>query len=505
MSEQQRYKLHWITALIEMLKTLKEAILPLVVLVFANGFKGGGTGLWYVDYLSFLIFGVLIISLFVSGIIKWKRFEYWFEDDELRIESGLFVKKKRYIPFDRIQSLDYTEGIFHRPFGLVKVKVETAGSSNAKQAEGELTAITKAAAKRVETELAEAKKRQKGMSAEEIGMDTPLVAPMEEMPIKEESNFRKVFLMSSKDLLVLATTSGGVGVILSGAAIFLSQFGELLPFEWMFEEISSFIKFGVLIVAIAVFLGLLGVWILSVGMTLLSHYNFTVEMNEEDIVITRGLLEKKKVTVPLKRIQSVVVVENPIRKLFGYATVSIHSAGGGIGQNSKINLFPIVKRDRVLLYLEDVFPDLHLEEPANRLTAKGRPFYYRIDFLWMLPAIGALTYFFFPYGLLSLAIIPAIIALGIWQHRSAAYGIVGNQLTFRFRGISLQTAYMKKKRIQSMEMKQSYFHRRKGVATVIANIKSGMGVFHANVHHMEVEEAERIFNWYEKGGSTSDE
>ncbi|MFC5602158.1 PH domain-containing protein [Sporosarcina koreensis] len=504
MSEQKRYKLHWVTAVIEMLKTLKEAILPLVVLIFANGWKGGGTGLWYVDYLSFIIFGVLIVGLFVSGIIKWKRFEYWFEDDELRIESGLFVKKKRYIPFDRIQSLDYTEGIFHRPFGLVKVKVETAGSSSAKQAEGELTAITKDAAKCVETEMAEAKKRQREVQA----VEGETADSLEEMPVveeTEETKFRKIFTMTTKDLLVLATTSGGVGVILSGAAIFLSQFGELLPFEWMFEEISAFIKFGVLIVAIAIFLGLLGVWILSVGMTLLSHFNFTVEMNEEDIVITRGLLEKKKVTVPLKRIQSVVVVENPFRKLFGYASVAIHSAGGSIGQSSKINLFPIVKRGRVESYLEDIFPDLELEEPTKKLTAKGRPFYYRIDFLWMVPVIGLLTYFFFPYGLFSLAIIPVIIAFGMWQHRSAAYDIAGNQLTMRFRTFSLQTAYMMKKRIQSMEMKQSYFHKRKGVASVLANIKSGMGVYHATVQHMDVEEAEKILNWYEKGRSVSDE
>ena len=296
MSEQQRYKLHWITAIIEMLKTMKEAILPLVVLVFANGWREGGTGLWYVDYLSFIIFGVLIIILFISGIIKWKRFEYWFEDDELRIESGLFVKKKRYIPFDRIQSLDYTEGIFHRPFGLVKVKVETAGSSSAKQAEGELTAITKEAAKRVEIELAEAKKRLREVPAIE-GETANLT---EELPVEEETVLRKLFTMTTKDLLVLATTSGGVGVILSGVAIFLSQFGDLLPFEWMFEEISAFIKFGVMIVAIASFLGLLAVWIFSVAMTFLSHYNFTIELDKEDIIITRGLLEKKRVTVPLK-------------------------------------------------------------------------------------------------------------------------------------------------------------------------------------------------------------
>ncbi|MFK4998581.1 PH domain-containing protein [Bacillus sp. N9] len=50
-------------------------------------------------------------------------------------------KKKRYIPFERIQSLDFSEGIFHRPFGLVKVKVETAGG--AKESEAEMSAIKK--------------------------------------------------------------------------------------------------------------------------------------------------------------------------------------------------------------------------------------------------------------------------------------------------------------------------------------------------------------------------
>src|SRR5690606_37968680 len=198
MSDQKRYKLHWVTAIIEILKTLKEALLPLVVLIFANGWNRGKTGLWYFDYLSFIIFGVLIVSLAVAGIVKWKRFEYWFEDDELRIESGLFVKKKRYIPFDRIQSLDYTEGIFHRPFGLVKVKVETAGSSSAKQAEGELTAITKEAAKRVEIEMAEAKKRQREKPAAEA--ETADVLELEEIPEVEEKSFRKIFTMTTKDL-----------------------------------------------------------------------------------------------------------------------------------------------------------------------------------------------------------------------------------------------------------------------------------------------------------------
>ena len=487
-----RYKLHWITAIIEVLKTLKEMILPLIVLVFANGLKDLGTGKWYIDYASFIIFGVLLIVFFVTGIIKWKRFEYWFEEDELRIEYGLFVKKKRYIPFDRIQSLDYTEGILHRPLKLVKVKVETAGSSSAKKSEAELTAITKDAAKRIEMEIAEAKNRRKDVPIEE--------GELTEEPHIEEAQERSIFTLSAKDLLILATTSGGIGVILSGAAIFLSQFSEMIPFEWMYEEVSGFIKFGFMIVAIVVFLGFVAVWGLSVAMTFFSYYSFSVALDGQDIIITRGLLEKKRMTVPLNRVQSVRIVENPLRQLFGYAAVVIDSAGGGGAEGAKINLFPLVKKANVNGSLKEIFPDLILAEPTNKLPARGKHFYYRIDFLWMAPAIGALIYFFFPYGLLALLIIPVIILFGLWQHRSAAYEIAGNQLIMRFRGFSLQTAFLMKKRVQSMEMKQNYFHKRKNVATLAASIKSGMGIFRAQVFHMEEAEAERILAWYEKSG-----
>ena len=68
----------------------------------------------------------------------------------------------------------------------------------------------------------------------------------------------------------------------------------------------------------------------------------------------------------------------------------------------------------------------------------------------------------------------------------------------RFRGFSLQTAYLMKKRIQSLKMKQNYFHKRKRVATLAASIKSGVSVFNAQISFMDEEEAEKILSWYEK-------
>src|SRR5690606_30666806 len=85
----------------------------------------------------------------------------------------------------------------------------------------------------------------------------------------------------------------------------------------------------------------------------------TIQRDEDHIYITRGLLEKKKVSVPLKRVQGIKVSQNPLRELFGYATVMVESAGGSIGdKDEKIRLFPLVKTERMIPILAELFPEL---------------------------------------------------------------------------------------------------------------------------------------------------
>ena len=80
MSEAKR--LHPIAAVISFLKGLKEAILPLIVLLFV-GREDSGFGLW-----QFAIFFIFILVSLLSGILRWLRYTYRVEEGELRIESG---------------------------------------------------------------------------------------------------------------------------------------------------------------------------------------------------------------------------------------------------------------------------------------------------------------------------------------------------------------------------------------------------------------------------------
>lgn len=481
-------RLHPISAIITSAKALKSMIFPLIIIIATNGFHFSlnfhSDNFWRTFFL-FGVWGVGAILALVSGIVKWRTFVYWFEDGELRIKYGLFVKKKRYIPFERIQSLNYNEGIFHRIFGLVKVQVETAGSKDRKP-EVELTAIRKSAADVIELEM----RRAKNQVNEQMNDEQSLI---------EEVSVPTIYHMSIRDLLILAITSGGIGVVLSGVAAIISQLSDIIPYEEIFSELADFAKIGAFLVALTVIVSLILAWFVSFVITLINYYEYTVRIEDEKLIITKGLIEKKRITLPLNRIQAIRIVENPVRQLFGYATVVVESAGGngGEGNDKKITLFPLIQKQDCLGTLEQLFPQLNWRPEFIYSPERARPFFYRIDFVWLIPIIGACSYFLYPYGLLSLLLMPLTILIGIWQHKSAGYMIDGKQLTMQYRVFSRTTFFMEKKRIQSIETTQTYFQKRKGVTSVKATVMSGMTGMAGNVRNLEQQDAETILSWYE--------
>lgn len=485
-----KYKLHPVAAVIEGLKGLKGMILPAIIIFAANGFKinlNFRDEMFWSDMVPFLILVVVVVLTFVSGLLRWLTFRYWFEESELRVQYGLFVKKNRFIPFDRIQTLNYKEGIFHRIFGLVQVSVETAGGSGRK-AEADLTAITKTAANRIEEEMNAAK------FGREVAEEQKFVKPEENV----------IYQMNPLELVGLATTSGGIGVIIAGVLTVLTQFADLLPLERIVGQLGEVIEFSAVFISLLVFIGLVVAWAISVALTMLNYYDFKVAVENERIVITRGLLEKKRVTIPLNRIHAVKVVENPVRQLFGWATVKLETAGGQVSEKGEtdlsVKLFPLIVKKDMYVPLEQLFPqyDFKQEQLFTKSPRRARPFFYRLNALFWLPIVVAVSYFYFPYGLLSFLVFVPTLLFGIWWHKTAAFATADNQITIISRFISKETFITEKNRIQSMAMRQNYFQKRRDIATVRVMVMSGAGGAAADAMHMERAEIERCMNWYER-------
>lgn len=477
-------KLHPIAALLTFLKELKNLVFPVVFLVLMG--KGQKNGFW--DYLPLAGAGVMVLFVLIAGVVKWLRFTYRLEEGELKIEYGLFIKKKRYIPIERIQSLHISEGLLHRAFGLVKVSVETAGGAES-ESEAELTAIKKAEAQVLQQFIKQEKKR-KSESAVNSHADEAEEAD------HEDSIFYRSRL---SELLLMAATSGGIGVVLSAVFAFLSQFQDVIPYEKIFKEASHFIEMGVAVIAFIVFLALLIAWGVSIGLTLLRYAGFTLRKGKENLMIQKGLLEKQQLTIPVDRVQGITISENPLRQILGYCSVHLESAGsrGEEEDSASMMIMPMVKKERALNMLAELFPDYCFSAELTPLPARAASRYIGRACLYVLLPIGAAVWFFWPFGLGFLAAFMLAALYGFVRFKGAGWHIDGRQLTIRARKVSLQTSFVLKNRIQSLEVIQTWRQKQKDLASVHAAIRSGIGGKRIKVANVSFNDAGEIYRWYE--------
>ncbi|MBS4202299.1 PH domain-containing protein [Bacillus sp. FJAT-49732] len=482
-------RLHPITIVFSVIKNVKETIIPLVfyfiVFIIRDGVKDHiqieGFGPW-VNFVPYLILILVFLIMVATGIIKWYRYSYRVEDMELRIEHGLFVKKKRYIPFDRIQSLDFSEGLLHRPFGLVKVKVETAGG-NTEKSEAEMSAIKKEDALALRRLITESKNSEK--VSEEI------VENVESTP--KQSILYKI---RPKQLLFFASTSGRIGVVLLAVLGFGSQFDELIPFDKIFKEMEHIVKAGYTIIVILVAMGLFLAWLVSVLMAYLKYNDFTLEKVGDDLVITRGLLEKRTTTIPIKRVQAVTIQESLLRQPFGYASVSVEYAGGSLlDENREGLIMPVVKRKKIAQILQETLSDyiFDIDFIAAPKRALRRFFFIKMFAAAILTAI--LSIWLWPYSLVSILLVIGAWFIGILQFKSAGWNLTDTQLAIRYRGIDQQTTFMRKNRMQSLNISANWFQKRADLANIETAVMSG-GAAIFKVKHLDLEDVKKIYEWY---------
>lgn len=134
----------------------------------------------------------------------------------------------------------------------------------------------------------------------------------------------------------------------------------------------------------------------------------------------------------------------------------------------------------------------------NKTPKKAKPFFYRVDFLWLMPIIIICSYFFFPLGILSFLLVVPVILIRFWQYKSTGFAIRGHQLTLVYRVISRITFIVEKNRIQAMESKQSVFQKRRNIASIQVTVMSGMAGTSARASNLNEHDTETIMRWLEK-------
>lgn len=487
-------RLHPLSIVTTGLRYLRGLILPVIVVMISRGFSGNRVE-------NAVTFGIPLAAAVISvigGAFHWAFSRYELTDRELEVKTGFVSRQQRVVPVERIQAVDFEEAPLERMLGLVRVRVETAASGH-EHARIELNALGRRDAEALRAQLLT-------LRAHAGHADAAAPAATAESGGTADLGAGEVlYRLSLRDLLLAGATSGRVGpaAAVIGVAV---QFGtDLVPRSW-WDRVpwDSATHAGVqAIVAVVIVLGLLA-WALAIGSTVLTFAGFELTRHGRQLVIRHGLLDRKRRTIPLQRIQAIVTIETLLRQPFGFGEVRIESAGQvGGDENASGVLVPFIRTRDMPALIAAATPEFvvpwdatALEHPPKRAAQR----YIVPQVVWTAVFCLAVNLVFWRWDIVdgiqwwTLAVgvlVPLAALLGWMEYRAAGWGLTSAHLVLRWRTLTGRNVLVtRRQRLQHRSTTANVFQRRARLATFHAAVASGRVGGHFALPHLEARDAD---------------
>ncbi len=443
-------------------------LVPLVALVTSSGRA------------VLVLIGLLLVLSPVIRVLDWRRRRYSFDGAELRIESGVLSRSLRSLDVDRIQQIEIRRKLLHRVLGLAAVRVETAGSVS--EPEVELRVVSESDARALRTAVRAAKARSRA------GVEVDATTDADDAPGAGTDTRGERVLTVPATHIVLASVTGARLLVLPAfvaAAVQLAgdafdQFAEQAdqgieqlgraaePLlgggpDWVLAALVALVFTGAA-VAVAVVTGLL------------RDGGFRIDRVDGDLHVSRGLLSTQESLVPLARVQMVVIRRNWLRRLLGFATVSVRSAGGsaGAGGSVTVPLVPDAAIDRLLAELLPGVPGVP-DLVSHPRAALRRSVVGRLIRSSILVGIGITALYFAGWlgpwtGGALLCLLPLAVALGVLEYLNLAHGTTGLVVASRSGALSIRTEVAPLRKVQAVGGSAGPFQRRLGLSSLTAHV-----------------------------------
>jgi putative membrane protein len=456
------------------LGSIQNAILPAVAIAF-SGVGGSGRFL--------LAVGVGLAAVLIgSGFayFGWRRLTYTISETDIRVESGIFSRAARSVPFERIQDVSLEAKLLPRLFGLVAVKFETGAGGADDMALQYLTAAEGEALRQLvrerredEAELAAAASADPSAPAradDEAGPETGQV----------------LFAMGPGRLLTfgLFEFSLAVFAVLGGALQYLDNVTSVdvwdvdLWYGWLKEQGSTVATLGPVAQALGAVAGIIGLVIVGsvtgVVRTFLRDWGFTLTRSARGFRRQRGLFTRTDVVMPAHRVQGLVIGTGMVRYRFGWHALSFVSLAQDDKEQSHV-----VAPFATMAEIAPVVAASGFHLPGEATHWRRASTRHRTDLALRDAAIFVVaaipTAIYAPAGLVLIPLGLAVLAVGAnlyaWEFRRHA--IDETQVYASHGFLSPRQEIATRLKLHSVEIAQGPVARLRGYATVHLGLAGG--------------------------------
>ncbi|MFS0722318.1 PH domain-containing protein [Paenibacillus sp. 1P07SE] len=237
-------------------------------------------------------------------------------------------------------------------------------------------------------------------------------------------------------------------------------------------------------------------WLLAFIGSFIKEYRFTLKLQGDRLVIERGLLERNQITVPLRRIQAVHLIEPLLRRPFGWVTIHIVTAGYAGKEGQSALLFPFIRKRELQGFLEEFAPQFTVPAAWEHLERKALRHYLLLPVtITLLLCVPAIVWIPEPYGWFSL-IVPVVACLWcVMSFQQAAWSLEGEQISIQYGGFNKHQGLIPRRRVQWHRVSQSYFQRRRSLAHLTLALASGSAMASFSVRHASHQSAVTVSRW----------
>ncbi len=439
----------------------------LFLVVSGSSLLGGTVG----QLAGVALVGLAVVAIVAYEVVYWRRYEYALTADTFDIRSGVFRRRSREIPVDRIQNVDITRNVVQRMLGVAAVDVETAGGG-----------ATEAAVRYVSAD--EAKRLQRVLAARKRGA-TPTPEPE-----ADGSRGEVLFELAPRELGLVGLLSFDLRT--PGVVVFLlyglvtTRGGGMVPVPP---------TDGLALVGVAVAAAILVVvvsWAAGAAAAALNYYGFRLTRVDDELQYERGLLRRYDGSIPLDKVQTLTVLDGPLKRRFGYATLYVETAGyapgGDRGSQAAV---PIADRERVLALVGELEGArvAGLERPPKRVRRRYGA-RYLVALGLVVGVLAAVERVLFP-GVLwyaPLALLPAVpvVAHLKWRHRG--YALAPDHVVTRNGVLRRRTKVVPYYRVQTVIDSRSLFQRRWSLATVTADTAGSLSLVGSDAAAVDIDD-----------------
>ncbi|WP_103027558.1 PH domain-containing protein [Salinibacter altiplanensis] len=450
-------RLHPLTLLLRVGTSLP----ALVIILFPLLRNPGST-----ENVTSLVFGALYgVFALPAILLQYWRFSYRITPKQIVIQSGVLNRKNRSIPIERVQNIQIERNLVARLCGIAKVKLETAGSSST---EGSLAYVHQGEARKIRQVVRSfqrgAPEADAATSEDAADTETLLDMPLRRVLLSGAFRFSLLYLAVIFTVLELFNPEALV------ERVFRAR-GRV---GWVSEIVFSHPALAILATVVAaVFLG----WVSGIGVHVARYYNFRLWLDGDKLRKRHGLFTVTEGTVPLDKVQALILRTNPFMRAFGWYELKVQTVGLDVEEQGHRVIAPFAGAERILELARRV-RSVELPESfahVSRLTIRRR--FIRYTAVWS--ALLLPTVYFWPADWLHLGgvalpwwgfgLVPFILGWAVLQYRNHTYAAGEDGFYIRRGVLSHYLWILPVEKFHVFHATASIFQRRLGLKTLFVD------------------------------------